>query len=147
MAEEKKPDLPNMDGYLGYKNRVADGDAALERQAHAAWRDNLFKEKPAIVHYQDALGHERAMERMDTQQSNARNAIDVGDKMHELRQTNPTATENELLFQAKVEVDRERHSREIKARELAERSKIRKKVLDNTYNIVKDPIKDYDLDR
>jgi hypothetical protein len=42
------------------------------------WCENPFKEKPAIVHYQDALNREKSIERESAQQDSAQRAIKIG---------------------------------------------------------------------
>jgi hypothetical protein len=109
-------DLPTMSGYLDYKNRIARGEHHLDDDASKAWRENLFKQKPAIVHYQDALGVENHLERIGAADQTLRTAR----TSTKLAQMNAAQTKDDhLLFHAKTAADREILSEALKQRQKA----------------------------
>lgn len=110
--EHTQPAPPTMSGYLEYKNRVAKREGwSVEREAHEAFRNNIFKPKPAIVEYQHPLELERALERNDLANAAARARL-TGIKLAELQHEQPRLFHDELLFRARIVADSETLERE-----------------------------------
>lgn len=95
---------PNMDGYLEYKRRMDQGDQELRSQTTKDWLAYLFMEKPATVHYQEAMWTERDLKAEGTELHNPTLAIRTGRKMAELREQGFDGSDNEALFAARRKV-------------------------------------------
>jgi hypothetical protein len=99
MFEEDPDDPPTMSGYLNYKERIASRDPDVVHEYCTAWRESLFEQKPAIVHYHHALSGEEYLKDLGADNPMARARM-TGLILKEFEESGKAGSRDELLFRA-----------------------------------------------